>query len=120
MSLHRFTDSYIEAALWSTNDESDEGGGRPLDENYGEDDIDPGTMEQMEQDCESFYGANAELWTDEHDDEKAGVDFWLTRNGHGAGYWDGDYTEGDKLTKAAEAFGEFNLYVGDDGLVYGE
>ncbi len=41
-----------------------------------------------------------------------GHDFWLTRNGHGAGFWDRDLGEvGDKLTKIAESFGSVYLYV---------
>lgn len=51
----------------------------------------------------------------------AGHDFWLTRNGHGCGFWDRDLGEiGDKLTEAAKKFGEVNLYVGDDGFVHHE
>lgn len=48
--------------------------------------------------------------------------FWLTRNGHGAGFWENDYgteEQCDKLTEACKAFGEFNLYPGDDGRLYG-
>lgn len=47
-------------------------------------------------------------------------DFWLTRNHHGAGFWDGDYPEpiATQLTNLAHGFGECNLYVGDDGLIY--
>ena len=48
-------------------------------------------------------------------------DFWLTRNGHGAGFWDGRYSDtqlGDLLTEVAKKFGEAYLYVGDDGLIY--
>ena len=39
----------------------------------------------------------------------AGHDFWLTRNGHGAGFWDGDYPESEEtiLTDAARTFGEY-------------
>jgi hypothetical protein len=50
----------------------------------------------------------------------AGHDFWLTRNGHGAGFWDGDLSEdvGNALTEAAKKFGECHLYVGDDGQIY--
>jgi hypothetical protein len=52
--------------------------------------------------------------------EMGGHDFLLTRNGHGCGFWDGDWPEeaGERLTAAAEKCGEFNLYVGDDGLLY--
>ena len=45
-------------------------------------------------------------------------DFWLTRNGHGTGFWDGDYPEtGDRLTELAKKFGECNLYVTDDNEI---
>ena len=46
---------------------------------------------------------------------------WLTRNGHGAGFWDGDWPEpvASRLTKSAKRFGSFDLYVGDDGKVHG-
>jgi hypothetical protein len=50
---------------------------------------------------------------------RAGHDFWLTRNGHGAGFWDrglGDL--GERLSKAAKVYGEVYLYPGDDGKVY--
>jgi hypothetical protein len=50
----------------------------------------------------------------------AGHDFWLTRNGHGAGFWDGDWTEpaATILTNAAKAFDECNLYLGDDQAIH--
>jgi len=45
----------------------------------------------------------------------------MTRNGHGAGFWDGDWPDdGDRLTKASEAYGTFDLYVGDDGEIHGQ
>jgi hypothetical protein len=51
---------------------------------------------------------------------RAGHDFWLTRNGHGAGFWDGEWYKevGERLTKASKAFGEVNIYVGDGDLIY--
>lgn len=55
------------------------------------------------------------------DEELAGHDFWLTRNGHGAGFWDRselDKPTQGRLTKAAHAFGNSDLYVGDDGRIY--
>lgn len=51
--------------------------------------------------------------------DRAGHDFWLTRCGHGAGFWDrglGDI--GCKLTEAASVYGSVDLYIGDDGLIY--
>lgn len=45
---------------------------------------------------------------DEQDASRVGHDFWMTRQGHGVGFWDGDYTKelGDKLTKLSKAQGE--------------
>lgn len=51
--------------------------------------------------------------------DRAGHDFWLTRNGHGAGFWDrGMGKLGDRLADAARAYGSVDLYVGDDKKIY--
>ena len=48
-----------------------------------------------------------------------GHDIWLTRNGHGAGFWDRGLGElGDKLSDIAKHLGTADPYAGDDGLVY--
>lgn len=45
-----------------------------------------------------------------------GHDLWLTRNGHGAGFWDrGLGTLGDRLSEAARSLGEAQAIVLDDG-----
>jgi hypothetical protein len=117
--LDTFTRSYIETALWSTHDESDEGGGEHLDENYGVSDFAPETLERVMRDTEQFQRENAEA-LEVIDSAGAGHDFWLTRNGHGAGFWDGDWPEPQAtlLTKASKRMGEVDLYVGDDGQLY--
>jgi len=128
--MDEFTRAYIEAALWSSNDESDESGGEPMDRNYDQSDIDADTLAEMVTDCERFQRENIEhiAWDNlahfphrYSTHERAGHDFWLTRNGHGAGFWDGDWNEpaASELTKASESFGGYDLYIGDDGLIYG-
>jgi hypothetical protein len=115
--LDEFTRHYIVCALWSSTDESDESGGNPLDDNYGVEDIAPETLQKMIDDCAKFQAQAGELITS--DLPLAGHDFWLTRNGHGAGFWDGDWPdEGEALTKLSKTFGEVNLYVGDDKQIY--
>jgi hypothetical protein len=111
--MDRFTEAYIEAALWSSVDDS----GNPLDSQYSSDDLAPETLAKMVDDCTRFQDDHAALITD---DKQAGHDFWLTRNHHGAGFWDGDWPEpsASTLTAASHAFGSFDLYVGDDGLLY--
>lgn len=122
MNIHKldeFTDAYIEAALWSSTDQSDPSGGRPLDDNYDVSDIAKETLEKMVADCKAFQGAN---WEDiKANPRQAGIDFWLTRNRHGAGFWDGHWPKavGKRLTDDSHAYGSFDLYVGDDKLVHG-
>jgi hypothetical protein len=115
-----FVAAYITCALWSSTDNSDDSGGEPLDKNYSEDDIAPETLKAMRADCDAFYVANSADLSRVADDSRAGHDFWLTRNGHGAGFWDrGLGALGDRLTKASKTFGGVDLYVGDDGKIYG-
>ena len=57
--------------------------------------------------------------------ERQGHDFWLNRNGHGTGFWDEYFDDSpeneacDRLAKACHAWDSFDLYVGDDGRIYG-
>lgn len=118
MRIDNFTRAYIECALWSSTDNSNEQGGDPLDKNYTVDDIAPVTLSEIVEDCRQFQSDNAELLTLQSN-EQNGHDFWLTRNHHGAGFWDrGLGDTGDKLTEAAHVWGSVDLYVGDDGLIY--
>ena len=85
-----FVTAYIEAALWSSNDEADESGGEPLDSNYSAEDLDPKAREEMVEDCRKFLAEFGHLITEENCPkgkvfEQAGHDFWLNRNGHGCG-----------------------------------
>ena len=83
----------------------------------GPDDLAPETLAKMKADCYKFRAENAK--DIEGREEQAGHDLWLTRNHHGAGYWDGDWPDaGERLTQACKKYPEVNLYVGDDGLIY--
>lgn len=87
VELDSFTLAYIEAALWSSTDNADDSGGKPLDANYSIDDLAPECLAEMVKDCADFQASFGAFITD--DPGRAGHDFWLTRNGHGAGFWDG-------------------------------
>lgn len=93
--------------------------GVPLDRHHDRSDIDPDTLQRMIDDCAAFQKDNADDLANARSDDYNGHDFWLTRNRHGVGFWDRDLGEvGDRLTKAAHACGEVDLYVGDDGRIY--
>ncbi len=124
-NLEAFTDGYIEAALWSSTYEHTEGNevwDSPIDSDYAPDSLAPEALKAMQDDCRKFVEENLETIEAEKDDDndfnRAGHDFWLTRNGHGAGFWDSDWSEpgADKLDKASEAFGECHLYVENDTI----
>jgi hypothetical protein len=117
LSIQAAIDAMIECALWSSTDDD----GEPLDTAYDASDIDPGVIMALAMDLTGFIGANREdIEAAEMDSEQVGHDFWLTRNGHGAGFWDrGLGAVGERLTAAAKVYGAFDLYVGDDGTIYG-
>jgi len=111
VDLDKFFDGYVEAALFSSTDESTESGGDPLDDNYDRSDFTKEALRKMRRDADSFARANAALI--EGREREAGIDFWFTRNGHGAGFWDGDWPEPDAttLTNASQRYGEQYIYV---------
>lgn len=111
--------AYIECALWSSTDNADESGGAPLDDNYGPEDIEAVTLAEMRTDCAAFIAETANIMgAVEWDDAHFGHDFWLTRNGHGAGFWARGRDAGDALTTLAHQHGSVDLFVGDDGRIY--
>lgn len=123
MKLDEFTKGYIEAALWSTTDDCDDF----LDERYSASDIASECLARMVEDCRRFQEENvfpiqAYCGPVSSAERAAGIDFWLTRNRHGSGFWDSpdEWPMGaDKLlTERAHEYNEVHLYVGDDGLIY--
>lgn len=114
----KFLKGYLTAALWSSNDESNDSGGEPLDKNHCINDFSFSALERANKDCKAFLAANEADLAD-IPCEQAGHDFWLTRNRHGTGFWDRGYGEkGERLTKAAHEFGFVDLFVAADGLIY--
>ena len=123
-----FLRGYIACALWTATDSD----GVPFD-NYTHDEssLAGETLQAMKDACAKFMADN-EKDLDEYTQKRAiprgadysesdcaGHDFWLTRNGHGAGFWGRGLGElGDRLSEASEAFGEAHLYAGDDGKLY--
>lgn len=117
--------------LWSETDDN----GEPLDK--GDYEISEDLKAKVRADWDSFREKAEALGFDAERDcammlhpdndgcawNAAAHDFILTRNGHGAGFWDtGRWCEpwATKLTTLAESFGELSCYVGDDGAIYGD
>ena len=117
-ALDEFTQGYIECAFWcdASPDSEDMDGA-------GFSDLAPEALASMVQACADFQTENAELLSAYYEcraPSYAGHDLWLTRNHHGAGFWDRglEANLSKLLTDAAHREGECSLYRGDDGLVY--
>ena len=82
----------------------------------------------MKADCAKFQADNAAalataytlypLSNDITPEAHAGCDFWLNRNGYGAGFCDEKGECFEALDKATRQYKEVHLYVGDDGKIY--
>lgn len=106
MTLDKFTRAYLDCALWACGIDA------ALDA-----DIPPELVAEAIEDCKAFQEANAADLAGA-DLERSGHDFYLTRERHGAGYWDGDYHDdvGRRLTEAAHTYGswdEFTVWAED-------
>lgn len=114
--MNKTLQSYLTAALWSSTDDDC----IPLDDNYGIYDISQESIKDQETQLTDFLTANAaDIAESGMPLELVAYDFWLTRNGHGAGFWDrGLGAVGDRLTQAAEVYGSVYVYTGDDGMLY--
>jgi hypothetical protein len=113
--------SYLETALWSSTDDDD----TPLDDLASINDFSEESMKESKKDIKKFLTmAKEKLGTvilNKMDSGSLGHNFWLTRNGHGAGFWgDNDYTEevGKVLTEISDELGNVDIYIGDDGEVH--
>ncbi len=131
--LEAAVDGYLNAALWSSTGANDE----PLDSHFDPSDFAPSAQRQAERELIEFLMRAAEAVAilddraEEHgtpppprlkDGEQIGHDFWLTRNGHGVGFWDRPQIYGEELAEIlsdiSREAGERDVYEGDDGKIY--
>lgn len=113
--LDAFTQGYWEAAFFTNQEEIG---------HLTFADVAKSAWEQAVEDCKKFQADSATILARAcnkpgYDETRAGHDFWFTRNGHGAGYWDRDElgTLGDVLSALCKAYSEVDLYV-SDGKIY--
>lgn len=100
---------YLEAALWT---EEEELGLANLSDISNDSKID------AYRDVKTFIEKAGSL-LDGLEPSQIGHDLWLSRNGHGAGFFDRGLGEiGDTLQDIAREMGSKYLYIGDDGKIY--
>jgi hypothetical protein len=101
MNKENILHSYLECALWTAEIDS-----RTIFE------VDNRSKETAKKDIAKFLRLANGLFAD-MTAEQIGHDFWLTRNGHGAGFWDRDIQHGAELTKICKLFKELNVFEGN-------
>lgn len=117
--------SYIETALWSSTDTDDE----PMDSKYDISDVGDEFKMKAKSDLSDFIKkaeeegvleAYLDAWEGRGAWGQLGHNFWLSRNGHGAGFFDDQNAEPEvqeKMQDIAETFGEAYLDIGHDDVV---
>lgn len=118
-----FVYQYLKTALWSSNNWDDmvNNNPEPFDKDYSPEDFSLDAIKKANDDCDKFVQNVGTLlqMTGQNDWTQHAHDFWLTRNGHGTGFWDRGYpgNVGQMLTEAAKSFGEINPFINDNGQI---
>lgn len=154
VELSARTVSYLETALWSSSvmlpaaegelidycmdvdedhplhgiNEQDD-----LDEHFSIEDIDEESLRNAEAVVNAFFDSLViqDLYRralEFADDDQIAHDFWLTRNNHGSGFWDGGYGDrsnpanclGNELTTLCDSYREVYLFIDNDGKLHFE
>jgi len=104
--------SYLETAFWSTEEQENGLKEKSIA------DVDRMSVQGAKKDVIDFLRQAETQAPDElqsYDAEALGHNLWLSRNGHGAGFFDDN---NDKLQDIARNMKGVDMYVGDDGKVY--
>ena len=111
--VYQALQGYLHCALWVEE----------LDADYDISDFDTLSADLARNDVNKFldeldeYDLLDELSTQMSYDS-IGHDFWLTRNGHGAGFWDRGLEDvGKEVSKICEEFGDKYAYA-ENGKIY--
>lgn len=120
--------AYLEIALTLTADYYNENHYYDEDEEEEREDWDNFTIYDISQDswskakidCIKFLSKIPLTMIVNLDAGEIGSDFWLTRNGHGAGFWDRGYDDDveKKLMDSVKQFGTQDLYLGNNNELH--
>lgn len=129
--IDAIVDGYLDCQLWAglDMDRDNDGNSPPLNTHYDRDDISPEYVEKIRQELTQvvldhplavrMYLNSRHTRQLTHDSASFGHEFYLTREHHGAGFWDrglGDL--GDYLTDIAHTYGEAEqLYDNGEGIL---
>lgn len=113
--IDNIVDSYLETAFWTDQEQIEEKGDDVSSADFSEE-----TKEKAKEDIISFM-KKTEQYLKDIPDNLIGHNFWLTRNHHGAGFWDMkelDDEIGEIVSNICHEFPEKYVFLGDDGKLY--
>jgi hypothetical protein len=106
-----FLEQYLDTAFWVADIEPQE--------------LDEDCHREATIDCLAFL-SRVDCYLNDDNRQQAAHDFYLSRNGHGSGFWDrskvdsyafGNYSYSYKFQKIAESFGRTDYYTADGELL---
>jgi len=128
LNIKRIMDGYLECAIWTEEErleeENTEGYEGEIKDLIPEADLNINNFSddskiKAYEDIKLFlkYAGDS---VDGIDEEQLGHDIWLSRNHHGAGFFDRGYDDDIEkiLMDSAHKIGSVDIYLGDDGLLY--
>lgn len=117
----------LEVILWSECDINEDGSGEPLDKNYTIHDIEDKSMEMIIGKYREFKSQYFQECLESIEDNELysnivcqfSMDYWLSCNGHGAGFFDSIWSEEQcqKMQALARQEGSYWAHS-DNGIVY--
>jgi hypothetical protein len=112
LNIDKILNSYIETAIWAEESDENDLQGKTIN------DVDKESVANSKIEIYNFIKKAQQEASDElsaYDSETLGHNLWLSRNGHGAGFFDDN---NDKLQNLARSMKPVDIYLGDDGKIY--
>ena len=112
LNIDEILNSYIETAIWAEESNENDLKGKTIND-FNEESVANSKIEIYNFIKKAQQEAPDELST--YDSKALGHNLWLSRNGHGAGFFDDN---NDKLQNLARSIKPVDIYLGNDGKVY--
>ena len=119
--LDVIVDGYLDALFFTEEGVHEDEYGNDTMEDKTLSDIDNDTKVEIEKEVEWFVNSAGDVF-EELSDDQIGHDFWLTRNGHGSGFFEriNDSENLETIEELCNILGTVGTYVGDDGKIHCE
>jgi len=114
-------DNYIEALIWTQEGVGEDADGNDPMDGKNISDINKESKEEIKKEVEWFINSAGDVF-EELSDDQIGHDLWLTRNGHGSGFFERieEKENLEIIEELCDILGNAEVFVNDDGEIYHE